>query len=47
MGVIFPFVSVQEIICTGMSTQSMLSIDSTSFLANRSFKHQKMGVELS
>lgn len=29
IGVIFPFVSVQEIICTGISTHSMLSKNST------------------
>ncbi len=33
MGVIFPFVSVQEIICTGIFTHSMLSIGCTPFLA--------------
>ena len=32
MGVIFPSVSVQEIICTGISTHRMLSIKITPFL---------------
>lgn len=42
MGVIFPFVSVQEIICMGIFTQSMLSIDNTSFQAN-CFSNSKKG----